>query len=46
MEAMEGCFQRSALVLADPMAEGVAKDNGEPVGGMGQDVGRSTKGEG
>ncbi len=33
MEVVEGCSWCGALVLADPMAEVVAKVNGGPVGG-------------
>ncbi len=46
MEVMEGCPQCGALVLADPMAKGVAEVNRESIGGPEQDVVRSTEGEG
>ncbi len=39
MEVMESGTQRGALILADPMAEGVSEVKQAPVGGLEQDIG-------
>ena len=46
MEIMETSAGSSALVLANPISKGVSKVKQAPLGGLEQDVGGLTEGEG